>query len=158
MASCHTVLLMATLFRLGSGAGGLPPVPTHEPNFPKFLFDKTTVQDGILTKNNFEAGNITDDNNKKKMFNELSSPTPSTSTTTYFYDVYTVLHSLVFPGQTGHHDFHFIFTTTPTPISVDDECKPRKPQQGLLERHQYSTSARSLPYTLRGTSRYNKGF
>ena len=101
MAFCHTVLLMATLFRLGSGAGGSP-VPTHEPNFPNYFFDKTTVQDGILTKNNFDAGNLTDDNNK----NELSSPTsPTLSSTPYFYNVYMVLHSLVFPGQTGHHDF-----------------------------------------------------
>ena len=104
MAFCHTVLLMAPLFRLGSGAG-VPSVPTHEPNLYNNFFDKAAVQNGTLTKNNFDAGNFTDDNNKK-MMNELSSPTsPTSSSTTYFYDVYMVLHSLVFPGQTGHHDF-----------------------------------------------------
>ena len=130
MALWHTVLLIPHLFRLGSGAG-VPSVPTHEPNFPNFLFDKTTVQYGFLAKNNFDAGNNTDDYNK--------SPQESYS---YFYDVYMVLHSLVFQGQTGHHDFHFIFTTTPTLIFVDDEFKPRKPQQGLLEQRQSITSAR----------------
>ena len=72
MALWHTVLLIPHLFRLGSGAGGSP-VPTHEPNY---LFDKTTVQYGFLAKNNFDAGNNTDDYNKL--------PQESYS---YFYDV-----------------------------------------------------------------------
>ena len=139
MALWHTVLLIPHLFRLGSGAG-VPSVPTHEPNFPNFLFDKTTVQYGFLAKNNFDAGNNTDDNNNNQLSNKMMSLS-SPSSTPYFYDVYTVLHSLVFQGQTGHHDFHLIFTTTPTLIFVDDEFKPRKPQQGLLEQRQSSTSA-----------------
>ena len=126
MALWHTVLLIPHLFRLGSGAE-LSSVPTHEPNF---LFDKATVQYGFLAKNNFDAGNNNDINNKLPKQYDFD-----------FYDVYKVLHSLVFQGQTGHHDFPIIFTTAPTLIFVDDEFKPPKPQQGLLERHQCSTSA-----------------
>ena len=139
MALWHTVLLIPHLFRLGSGAG-VPSVPTHEPNFHNSFFDKTTVQDGILTKNNFDAGNNNDiDNKMPKQYD----PNFYDSTRPWFLgdDVYTVLHSLVFQGQTGHHDFPLIFTTAPTLIFMDDEFKPPKPQQGLLERHQCSTSA-----------------
>ena len=136
MALWHTVLLIPHLFRLGSGAE-LSSVPTHEPNY---LFDKATVQYGFLAKNNFDAGNDNDiDNKLPKQYD----PNFYDSTRPWFLgdDVYTVLHSLVFQGQTGHHYFTLTFTTAPTLNLMDDEFKPPRPQQGLLERHQCSTSA-----------------
>ena len=96
----YSILVISHLFRLGSGAE-LSSVPTHEPNY---LFDKATVQYGFLAKNNFDAGNDNDINNKLPKQYDLD-----------FYDVYTVLQSLVFQGQAGHHDFSFYFYNNTDP-------------------------------------------
>ena len=102
------------LFRLGSGAEvtTIVPLVPNEPNNNNTIFVKNTVQNLFLAKNDFDT-NFDSLGNNINTNRNLQRHTPSRDDLRvrfdlahYVHNVYTVLHSLVFRGQTGHHDFY----------------------------------------------------
>ena len=119
-----------------------------EPSFPRFqhmsptssstrqLFSMVSWRRTILTPATTTISTTSYQNNMTLIFTTRQD---HGFLATMFIRCYTHLCSR---GKLDTMIFHLIFTKTPTLTFVDDECKPPKPQQGLLEQHQSSTSAR----------------